>query len=81
METKQKDSSIDEEHTWHQKVDSPGKIDLRGTWKCIRQFGAGSEQFLHIVFESAFSKSDVSIHCSYRSKPPDTPKHIDVIET
>ena len=53
METKQSDSTREEEHTRNQRVDSLGKTDLRGAWKCIRQFGAASKQFLHIVSESA----------------------------
>ena len=62
------------------KVDSPGKIDMQDAWKSIQQFRAGSKQLLHIVFESALSKSAMSIQCSHRDKPPDTPTHVDVVK-
>ena len=40
METNQRDCWTEEEHTGNQRVDSPGKINLREAWKCFRQFGA-----------------------------------------
>ena len=64
----------------NQKVDSPGKIDMQDAWRSIRQFRAGSKQLLDLVFESALSKSDMSIQCSHRDKPPDTPTHVDVVK-
>ena len=64
----------------NQRVDSPGKIDMQDAWKSIRQFKAGSKQLLHMVFQSALSKSDMSIQCSQKDKPPDTPTHVDVVK-
>ena len=49
---------------------------MQDAWKSIRQVQKPEAASAY----SALSKSDMSIQCSHKDKPPDTPTHVDVVQ-